>query len=200
MKTAIFISAALLLAASSFAQTTVNNNSNVKSATAIQADKQGAGVSGQTSTSASTSVQSNTPNKIESKTQSGVAKTKKQVVIEKEAVKASASNQEKALATTADNANVSADVHNKSVLAASEQSNKVAGNASLNGQAKVSTSAVKNTTTSVKTHSETAVAAAQNTTVKTTQAVKPMVQTIKPAPAAVKINSSIKTNAGIRIK
>ena len=194
MKTSILFSAILLVASSSFAQTSVKNQASLNEAGSVQSGKWGTQATNESSAAAATTVKSNAVNNTESRAYRAEAKGKKAAIAAKEQAKKDAvAAKQEAKETASSEEHASAGASAGSTANASIKGNKSAENASLNGQASVSTSAAQSTGNQVKQAGETAVVKAKSTTVKTVRAVKAK-------PAAVKMNTSIKTNAGIKIK
>ncbi|MEO6355445.1 MAG: hypothetical protein ABIU77_20875 [Ferruginibacter sp.] len=224
MKTRLLFSAAFLVATASFAQTSVNSQQATNSVTTVRSEKGSSEVKSADNASSTTGVQSNAVNSTGHKVNAGVEKGKSEIAEEKQALaaKAAAEKQEVKTAVSQD-ATVSANTQSDVNITASEKNNKTAQNASLAGQATVSTADIKERGTMVKENSKmtvnTGAAAAvstggqvktgvHKTVVKTGEKINATAVTtakattstghaIKPA---VKMNTHVKTNAGIKIK
>lgn len=87
MKQTLLFSAAIIFSTALFAQTTVNDNSNVKSKTTLQSTREGSGVSSSGSASSTTKIGSNDVSKIEKRSKSEIKKGKKVAAQKKQQAK-----------------------------------------------------------------------------------------------------------------
>ena len=227
MKKTLLISTALLFSAAMFAQTTVKSIEAIKDNTNIQSNKSGSKLNTSGSASSATSIQSHAATKAESKSYAELKEENKEAAQEKQTLvmKANDKKQQSEKMAAKDHS-VSASAHSNTSVKASAGDNNYSNNASINDGATVSTARVKSEGTQVKNDGKAVVIAKTNATMesgnqvaakvnKTTvkggekisatsaTAVKSGVATahiVKPRPAAIKMNTIVKTNTGVRIK
>ncbi|WP_301924188.1 hypothetical protein [Ferruginibacter sp.] len=226
MKTTLLLSAAILLSTASFAQATVRSQQAVNNATSLQSQKGNSELKNSGNVSSSTNMQTNAVNSSASEATTSVEKGKTKIAAEKQTMSAKAAEEKqpvKAVATQ--DASVSANTHLAANVGASERNNKTEQNASLTGEATISTVNIKKNSNQVKGNGKTvintnvaATVAAGNrvktsvhtiaiktgekvntTAVTTIKSSSAIAHSIKPA-AVVKMNTHIKTNTGIKIK
>ena len=216
MKTTLLFSACLFIAAASFAQTTVKNDQESKTATNVNAGKSGLQSGSSTNASSSASIYSDAVNKTETKVQSDAKKGKKAISAEKKTASEKVKATEKEVKNTASGDHfVSGEEKSDADVSAGNKGNKIDENSSLNGQALVSVSGAETTGKQLEKDGKTSVAstksvAAQNSdavkakadkaVIKADKKVKTSGTAVKTKPANIKMNTQVKTNAAIRIK
>ena len=227
MKTTCLFSAAILLSIATFAQTTVKKQQTANTVSAIRTEKGSSEVNSSGSASSSTSIRSNAVNNTENKAHATAEKGKNEIAAKKQEVITKAKTEEQQVKeATSKDVTVSANAQSNTGITAAEKDNKTEGNASLSNGTTVSSTAITNnsnqmngeligTTTAgtdltvnkvnkVKTGStEAVIKTCEKVHVGTATTVKAgssVIHTVKPNPAALKVNSQVKANGGIRIK
>ena len=196
MKTTVLLSALFLFTMGSFAQTNVKNNEAVTDHASIKSNEDGSRIQNSTQASSATSIHSHAVKKAEKKSQAKIKKEKKAIASEKSAIgtEASAKGQEtkkEALEHRPDRATAHANVQ----AGGTGEGGKVNSNASVNNSATASAHLGKNKTGKIK--------ATEKAAIKAGKKVKPNVHSraaLHAQAAPVKINTQVKTNAGLNIK
>lgn len=227
MKKTLLISTALLFSAVTFAQTTVKNSEAIKDKTTIQSSKDGSKVNSSGNATSATSIQSNTANNAGGKSYAEIKKENKEAATEKQKLVTQAKDKEqKSEKMASKDRTVSASAHSNTSVNASAGDNNYSNNTSLNDGATVSTAHLKNRGKQIKNEEKATVTAKTNSTLENGNQVATRVNKtavkggekinttsstavqsgaasahiVKPRPASIKMNTMVKTNAGIRIK
>jgi hypothetical protein len=178
MKTKVLFAAALLLSTASFAQELTAKS---EQATTVSTTAGNSGSSGNAniSSSSNASVKTNAANK----TARIKEEAKKTIVAQKEAVKGQTSTDIKtAQKAVQENGNESGTVYAGARVGAGSKSNKISQDASLSEQTK---SSLSKTSINAK---------------KETKRLKGSVKAVKPKPASFKMQTQLRTNAGLKIR
>lgn len=227
MKKTLLISTALLFSVITFAQTTVKNSEAIKDNTTIQTSKSGSKVNNSGNASGATSIQSHTATKAENKSYAELKEQNEKAAKAKQTLVMQANDKEqKSEKMASKDHSVSASAHSNTSVHASAEDNNYSNNASINDGATVSTARLKSKGTQIKNEEKAAVTAKTDATLEngnhvaaqvnkiaekggekinatSTAAVKSGAATahiVKPRPASIKMNTMVKTNAGIRIR
>ena len=200
MKTTLLLTASLFFVSASFAQTTIKNSGSVKDNTSIQSNKSGSQLNSSGSASSSTSIQSQTPGNVENKSYAEVAKGKKTVATEK--------NNTRAKTTTAAENSEKMKPQNVSVSSSENSHTKVkAGKNESNASTRISVENNNSAAENEKHVSTTAKTTVSGTNKKIKETSSSAIEVgakakrvVQPRPASVKMNTQIKSNAGIKIK
>ncbi len=227
MKTTCLFSAAILLSIATFAQTTVKNQQTANTVSAIRTEKGSSEVSSSGSASSSTSIQPNAVNNAENKTHATAEKGKNEITAKKqEAIGKAKTEEQRVKEAASKEVTVAGTAQSNTGITAAEKDNKTEGNASLNKDATVSSTAITDNSNQMKGELTGTIIAGTDLTVTKANKVKTSstkatiktgekvhagttatikagssaVHAVKPNPAALKVNSRLKANGGIGIK
>ena len=223
MKTTLLLSAMFLFATVSFAQTNVKNNEAVTDHASIKSNEDGTQFKNSAHASSATKANSHAAKKAENKTRAKIRKEKKAIASEKNATatEASAKGQEtkkEALEHMPDHAAA----HANAQAGGTGEGGKANANTSVNGGAAVSADVKKDKIKEVKNKEKAAVKTEAAATIETADQAKTNVDKVtvnagkkvksnvhskaafghsmQAQHTPVKVNTGIKTNAGIHIK
>lgn len=196
MKTTVLLSALILFATGSFAQTNVKNNTKVTDHASIKSNEDGSKFQNATQASSTTSINSDAVKKAGNKSQAKIEKEKKAIASEKSAIATEASAKGQATKKEAlEHRPDWATAHANAQAGGTGESGRVNGKASVNSNIAASARLQKREAREIRATEKAAIKAGKN--VKASAHSR---AALHAQPAPVKINTQIKTNAGINIK